>query len=238
MTDGSRLVLVCDVALGRCRDLHKRDFTLTQAPEGHHSVHGVHRTPNVHSEFEVGACLNVDSSNHSTTRGYVYQHVPHTCIRKHDLLTARSLCFVYVFDWTTSCCKSKIENSMLNKKGRWIGNKQYIQCTDLMSTLHIWRLQCRLSTQILGCMLSSVLDPKIFLFVLVIENVISWVEWTITLSINYTWIMNVSSERRKNYPQIIVTLLKWRYPVMYFFIIFDLTLPSPEVSINLWLGVL
>ncbi|XP_074513896.1 LOW QUALITY PROTEIN: protein mono-ADP-ribosyltransferase PARP4 [Sebastes fasciatus] len=51
-TDGSRLLLVSDVALGRCKDLHKRDITLTQAPEGHDSVHGVRRTPNTHSEFE------------------------------------------------------------------------------------------------------------------------------------------------------------------------------------------
>ncbi|XP_040912950.1 protein mono-ADP-ribosyltransferase PARP4 isoform X2 [Toxotes jaculatrix] len=52
VTDGSRLLLVCDVALGKCRDVHKRDLTLTKAPEGHHSVHGVRRTPNTLSEFE------------------------------------------------------------------------------------------------------------------------------------------------------------------------------------------
>ncbi|XP_071338341.1 protein mono-ADP-ribosyltransferase PARP4 isoform X2 [Trachinotus anak] len=52
VTDGSRLLLVCDVALGSCKDIHKRDLTLTEAPEGHHSVHGVHRSPNTHSEFE------------------------------------------------------------------------------------------------------------------------------------------------------------------------------------------
>ncbi|XP_077946715.1 protein mono-ADP-ribosyltransferase PARP4 isoform X2 [Gasterosteus aculeatus] len=51
-TDGSRLLLVCDVALGRCRDEHKGDVTLTRAPEGHHSVHGVRRGPNAPSEFE------------------------------------------------------------------------------------------------------------------------------------------------------------------------------------------
>uniref|UniRef100_A0A8C2ZUA1 Poly [ADP-ribose] polymerase n=1 Tax=Cyclopterus lumpus TaxID=8103 RepID=A0A8C2ZUA1_CYCLU len=51
-TDGSRLLLVCDVALGRCRDVRKRDAALTQAPEGHHSVHGVRRTPSARSEFE------------------------------------------------------------------------------------------------------------------------------------------------------------------------------------------
>ncbi|KAM3862197.1 protein mono-ADP-ribosyltransferase PARP4 [Diretmus argenteus] len=52
VTDGSRLLLVCDVALGRCRDLKKKDPSLIQAPEGHHSVHGVRRTHNTQSEFE------------------------------------------------------------------------------------------------------------------------------------------------------------------------------------------
>ncbi|KAM9343986.1 LOW QUALITY PROTEIN: protein mono-ADP-ribosyltransferase PARP4 [Pholidichthys leucotaenia] len=52
MTDGSRLLLVCDVALGRCRDIRKRDPTLTGAPEGHHSVHGLRSTPRNPSEFQ------------------------------------------------------------------------------------------------------------------------------------------------------------------------------------------
>lgn len=52
VTDGSRLLLVCDVALGRCVEVHETDITLTQAPEGHHSVHGVSLTPNTPSEFE------------------------------------------------------------------------------------------------------------------------------------------------------------------------------------------
>ncbi|XP_049583917.1 protein mono-ADP-ribosyltransferase PARP4 isoform X2 [Syngnathus scovelli] len=52
VTDGSRLLLVCDVALGRCLELHQRHPTLTQAPEGHNSVHGMRRTATTHSEFE------------------------------------------------------------------------------------------------------------------------------------------------------------------------------------------
>ncbi|KAM9801744.1 protein mono-ADP-ribosyltransferase PARP4 isoform 3-T4 [Syngnathus typhle] len=52
VTDGSRLLLVCDVALGRCLQLHQRHPTLTQAPEGHNSVHGIRRTATAHSEFE------------------------------------------------------------------------------------------------------------------------------------------------------------------------------------------
>uniref|UniRef100_A0A672NCM5 Poly [ADP-ribose] polymerase n=1 Tax=Sinocyclocheilus grahami TaxID=75366 RepID=A0A672NCM5_SINGR len=52
VTDGSRLLLVCEVALGRCKDLLKKDTTLTCAPDGYHSVHGVQRTRNRLSEFE------------------------------------------------------------------------------------------------------------------------------------------------------------------------------------------
>uniref|UniRef100_UPI0037E7B75D protein mono-ADP-ribosyltransferase PARP4 isoform X2 n=1 Tax=Semicossyphus pulcher TaxID=241346 RepID=UPI0037E7B75D len=52
VTDGSRLLLVCDVALGSCKDLYKRDFTLTEAPEGHNSVRGVRCSRSNRSEFE------------------------------------------------------------------------------------------------------------------------------------------------------------------------------------------
>eukprot|EP00066_Takifugu_rubripes_P029339 XP_011618605.1 PREDICTED: poly [ADP-ribose] polymerase 4 [Takifugu rubripes] len=51
-TDGSRLLLVCDVALGQCMDVSQRDPTLTEAPQGFHSVHGVRGTPAAPSEFE------------------------------------------------------------------------------------------------------------------------------------------------------------------------------------------
>ncbi|XP_055988932.1 protein mono-ADP-ribosyltransferase PARP4 [Sorex fumeus] len=40
-TEGSRLLVICDVALGKCMDLEKRDFSLTKAPPGYDSVHGV-----------------------------------------------------------------------------------------------------------------------------------------------------------------------------------------------------
>lgn len=52
-TNGSRLLLVCEVALGQCKDLLKRDTTLTSAPEGYHSVHGVRRTSKMPTDFEV-----------------------------------------------------------------------------------------------------------------------------------------------------------------------------------------
>ncbi|XP_073668032.1 protein mono-ADP-ribosyltransferase PARP4-like isoform X1 [Paramisgurnus dabryanus] len=52
VADGSRLLLVCDVALGQCKNLLKRDPTLTCTPEGYHSVHGVRQTPKTTSEFQ------------------------------------------------------------------------------------------------------------------------------------------------------------------------------------------
>ncbi|XP_035770641.1 protein mono-ADP-ribosyltransferase PARP4, partial [Neolamprologus brichardi] len=52
VTDGSRLLLVCDVALGRCRQVYRTDVLLKQAPDGYDSVRGVRRTPNTPSEFE------------------------------------------------------------------------------------------------------------------------------------------------------------------------------------------
>uniref|UniRef100_A0A8C0QU45 Poly [ADP-ribose] polymerase n=1 Tax=Canis lupus dingo TaxID=286419 RepID=A0A8C0QU45_CANLU len=50
--DGSRLLVVCDVALGKCMDLKKRDFSLTEAPPGYDSVHGVQTTATVTTDFE------------------------------------------------------------------------------------------------------------------------------------------------------------------------------------------
>ncbi|XP_064167801.1 protein mono-ADP-ribosyltransferase PARP4 [Anguilla rostrata] len=51
-TDGSRLLLVCRVALGQCKDLCMKDPSLSSAPEGYNSVHGVRCTPTVVSDFE------------------------------------------------------------------------------------------------------------------------------------------------------------------------------------------
>ncbi|MBZ3872524.1 Poly [ADP-ribose] polymerase 4 [Sciurus carolinensis] len=51
-TDGSRLLVICDVALGKCMDLFKKDFSLTEAPPGYNSVHGVSNTASIPTEFE------------------------------------------------------------------------------------------------------------------------------------------------------------------------------------------
>ncbi|KAL6036323.1 hypothetical protein STEG23_016438 [Scotinomys teguina] len=51
-TDGSRLLVICDVALGKCMDLFKKDFSLTEAPPGYDSVHGVSETASVPTDFE------------------------------------------------------------------------------------------------------------------------------------------------------------------------------------------
>lgn len=52
-TDGSRLLVICDVALGKCMDLFKKDFSLTEAPPGYDSVHGVSKTASVPTDFQV-----------------------------------------------------------------------------------------------------------------------------------------------------------------------------------------
>ncbi|KAE8627491.1 hypothetical protein XENTR_v10007023 [Xenopus tropicalis] len=52
VTNGARLIVVCDVALGNCKDVYKRDFSLTAAPSGFHSVHGVRQIPGAKSDFE------------------------------------------------------------------------------------------------------------------------------------------------------------------------------------------
>eukprot|EP00079_Xenopus_tropicalis_P033572 XP_017947343.1 PREDICTED: poly [ADP-ribose] polymerase 4 [Xenopus tropicalis] len=52
VTNGAHLLLVCEVALGNCKDLYKRDFSLTGAPSGFDSVHGVRQVPRRKSDFE------------------------------------------------------------------------------------------------------------------------------------------------------------------------------------------
>ncbi|XP_045149944.1 protein mono-ADP-ribosyltransferase PARP4 [Echinops telfairi] len=51
-TEGTRLLVVCDVALGKCMDLYKKDFSLTEAPPGYDSVHGVSQTEAIDTDFE------------------------------------------------------------------------------------------------------------------------------------------------------------------------------------------
>ena len=50
---GTRLMLINEVALGNCLDTTERDLTLTCAPQGYHSVHGVKATENQASDFKV-----------------------------------------------------------------------------------------------------------------------------------------------------------------------------------------
>ncbi|XP_044144395.1 protein mono-ADP-ribosyltransferase PARP4 [Bufo gargarizans] len=48
---GSRLLVVCDVALGKSTDVFRRDYTITEPPSGFHSVHGVQWKDGVNSDF-------------------------------------------------------------------------------------------------------------------------------------------------------------------------------------------
>ncbi|KAJ7320166.1 hypothetical protein JRQ81_019677 [Phrynocephalus forsythii] len=51
-TDGTRLLVICDVALGTCWDTYQTDYSLTAAPPGYDSVHGVCKKDGRHSAFE------------------------------------------------------------------------------------------------------------------------------------------------------------------------------------------
>ncbi|XP_077340109.1 protein mono-ADP-ribosyltransferase PARP4 isoform X3 [Lithobates pipiens] len=48
---GERLLLVCDVALGTTKDVGKRDYSITEPPEGFHSLHGVRSNVSKNSQF-------------------------------------------------------------------------------------------------------------------------------------------------------------------------------------------
>ncbi|XP_060682050.1 protein mono-ADP-ribosyltransferase PARP4 isoform X2 [Hemiscyllium ocellatum] len=51
-TDGSRLLVICDVSLGKCKEYYKKDFTLSAPPPEYSSVHGIRKTESIYSEFE------------------------------------------------------------------------------------------------------------------------------------------------------------------------------------------
>jgi len=48
----TRLVAICEVSLGKTKDLYEFDTTLTKAPEGYNSTHGVKRSDTVQSQFK------------------------------------------------------------------------------------------------------------------------------------------------------------------------------------------
>ncbi|XP_048454258.1 protein mono-ADP-ribosyltransferase PARP4 [Rhincodon typus] len=51
-TNGSRLLVICDVSLGKCKKYYKKDFTLSAPPAEYSSVHGIRKTECIYSEFE------------------------------------------------------------------------------------------------------------------------------------------------------------------------------------------
>jgi poly [ADP-ribose] polymerase 2/3/4 len=62
-TKNTRLVAICDVALGKCKDYYDYDFDLTRAPEGYDSVHGVKKNEDdkMESKFNDSEYVVYDS---------------------------------------------------------------------------------------------------------------------------------------------------------------------------------
>ncbi|XP_078078208.1 protein mono-ADP-ribosyltransferase PARP4 isoform X2 [Mustelus asterias] len=50
--DGSCLLVICDVSLGKCKNYYRKDLLLTAAPAEYSSVHGIRKTENIFTEFE------------------------------------------------------------------------------------------------------------------------------------------------------------------------------------------
>ncbi|KAM8977640.1 protein mono-ADP-ribosyltransferase PARP4 [Pelodytes ibericus] len=50
-SDGARLLVVCDVALGSSRKVYRKDHTITEPPTGYHSLHGVRKESGTNSDF-------------------------------------------------------------------------------------------------------------------------------------------------------------------------------------------
>ncbi len=58
----SRVLTICEVALGKCKDYHEFDFGLVKATENFNSAHGVKKTQNVDSKFLDDEYVIYDSS--------------------------------------------------------------------------------------------------------------------------------------------------------------------------------
>ena len=69
---GTRLMVINKVALGNVKELYKFDMTLNQAPEGHHSTHGVssRSAHPIESEFEVH--FSPSMNMHARMRTYTF----------------------------------------------------------------------------------------------------------------------------------------------------------------------
>ncbi|XP_069829009.1 protein mono-ADP-ribosyltransferase PARP4-like [Dendropsophus ebraccatus] len=101
---GSRLLMVCDVALGNCADVFRRDYTITEPPNGFHSVHGVRRKDGVKSDFSDDEYVVYDV-NQVQMRYVVQFSTDGDCV---DLHKESLLIFI---DQTRYICKSQPEPS-------------------------------------------------------------------------------------------------------------------------------
>jgi poly [ADP-ribose] polymerase 2/3/4 len=71
----TRLIAVCEVALGECKQMHDYDTTLTRAPQGYNSVRGVKRDENFESKFSDDEYVIYDLSQYRI-KYIVEMHLP------------------------------------------------------------------------------------------------------------------------------------------------------------------
>ena len=63
-TKNTRLIVVCDVALGNCKDYYEWDTSLTGPDTGFHSSHGVKRTHGIDSKFDDSEYVIYEPTQH------------------------------------------------------------------------------------------------------------------------------------------------------------------------------
>ena len=61
-TKNTRLIAICDVALGNCKDYHDHDISLIKAPDGFNSTHGVKKTNENNSKFNDSEYVVYDTN--------------------------------------------------------------------------------------------------------------------------------------------------------------------------------
>ncbi|XP_071956345.1 protein mono-ADP-ribosyltransferase PARP4-like isoform X2 [Antedon mediterranea] len=77
---GSRFMLVNEVALGKCLDMKSKNYTLSAAPEGYDSVHGVKKTHGMRTQF-VDDEFVVYNKNQQRIRYLVEFKLPNDAIK-------------------------------------------------------------------------------------------------------------------------------------------------------------
>ncbi|KAL5017637.1 hypothetical protein ScPMuIL_007226 [Solemya velum] len=83
---GTRMLLLCDVTLGNCKDVTRTDTSLVSPPTGYHSVHGMKQTAKCTSQFKDDEYVIYDP-NQQRVRYLVEFILPHDTVKRLKSIT-------------------------------------------------------------------------------------------------------------------------------------------------------